>query len=148
MRPLVVIEGPASAVRAPLSDRVAGARLDGWRIIHGWAAPMALEQLVCTGTVASPDDARRALLAAISGAGLIVGSIADRETTGRFVDELRGLGEVEHVLAPAPLIPVARPATMPAGHRGEGDDRLGSTPGSWRTADGAEGRDRGRQPGG
>jgi len=100
MRPLVVIEDPASAVRAPLSDRVAGARLDGWRIIHGWAAPLALEQLACTGTVASPDDARRALLAAISGAGLIVGSIAGRETTGRFVDELRGLGEVEHVVVP------------------------------------------------
>jgi len=101
MAPLVVFEGPASAVRAPLSDRVAGARLEGWRIIHGWAAPLALERLVCTGTVTSPDDAGRALLAAITGAGLIVASTAGRETTDRFLDELRGVGQVEHVLVSA-----------------------------------------------
>lgn len=101
MRPLVVIEGPASAVTRPLEARLDRARAQGWRVFRGWAAPLTLERIVCTASVASPDDARRALLAAISGAGLIVASIADRETTDRFLDELRGLGEVEHVLVEA-----------------------------------------------
>jgi len=98
MRPLIVIEGSAGAVSAPLEARLDRARLGGWRVIRGWGAPLTLERIVCTASIASPDDARRALLAAISGAGLIVASIADRETTDRFLDELRGLGEVEHVL--------------------------------------------------
>jgi hypothetical protein len=98
VRPLVVIEGSPGAVLRPLEDRLDGARLDGWRIIDGWAAPFTLERVVCTASIRSPDDAGRALLAAIAGAGLIVASIADRETTARFLDELRGVGEVEHVL--------------------------------------------------
>ena len=97
-RPLVVIEGHASAVSAPLAARLDRARAEGWRVVDGWAAPLTLERIVCTASVGSPDDARRALFAAITGAGLIVASVADRDTTDRFLDELRGLGEVEHVL--------------------------------------------------
>src|SRR5262245_31054618 len=97
-RPLVVIEGPAGTVEAPLAVRLDDARQAGWRIVAGWAAPLTLEDIICTASIESPDDARRALLAAVTGAGLIVSSVVGRETTDRFLDELRGLGEVEHVL--------------------------------------------------
>jgi hypothetical protein len=112
VRPLVVIEGSPTAVSGPLEARLDRARLAGWRVIRGWAAPLTLERIVCTAAIASPDDARRALLAALSGAGLIVGSIAGRETTDRLLDELRALGEVEHV-----LVESAPPGTMLAGPR-------------------------------
>ena len=100
-RPFLVVEGPAAAVAVPLAEAVAEARSDGWAIVDGWAAPLTRERVACTGTILGTDDARRALLAAISGAGLIVASRADRETIDRFLDDLRRLGPVDHVVAAA-----------------------------------------------
>jgi DNA-binding NarL/FixJ family response regulator len=51
---------------------------------------------VCAGVVDGPDAAARALLAAISGAGLILETTADRATVDRLVDDLRRLGPVDH----------------------------------------------------
>ncbi len=94
--PLVVVEGPPNAIRRPLRASLAALRADGWTVVRGWAAPLGGERVVCTGTVATADDARRALLAAISGAGLVLAAIADRETIDRFLDDLRRVAPVEH----------------------------------------------------
>jgi DNA-binding NarL/FixJ family response regulator len=99
MRPLIVVEGPAGAARGSVAESLEAVRRGGWHVIRGWAAPMRRDRVVCTGTIATADDARRALLAAVSGAGLVVATRADRETTDRFLDDLRRLGKVEHVTA-------------------------------------------------
>jgi hypothetical protein len=95
-RPLVVIEGAGARATERLDSAIARARLDGWRILAGWGAPMRRERVVCTGWIRSSDDARRALLAAVAGAGLAVAVVTDRETVDRFLDDLRRLGSVEH----------------------------------------------------
>lgn len=82
---------------ARMSASLGAARGSGWIVVRGWAAPLGPDRVVCTGTISSEDDARRALLAAISGAGLVVGVRAGRETADRFLDDLRRLGSVEHV---------------------------------------------------
>lgn len=95
-RPLVVIEGRGAQAADRLDEVLARARDDGWRVLHGWGAPMRRDRVVCTGWVRSSDDARRALLAAVAGSGLAVIAATDRETTDRFLDDLRRLGSVEH----------------------------------------------------
>jgi DNA-binding NarL/FixJ family response regulator len=86
-----------------LAAAVAAAEDAGWSISRGWQTPRPGERLVCTGTVADADDARRALLAALAGAGLIVAVTADREIVDRFLDDLRRLGPVDHVTPGAAL---------------------------------------------
>ena len=51
---------------------------------------------VCTGTVASADDAAGALLAVVAGAGLVVAARADRAVVDRLCDDLRRFGRVDH----------------------------------------------------
>jgi DNA-binding NarL/FixJ family response regulator len=104
-RPLVVVEGRTGLLGQPMAVAVAAARRDGWEIVRGWVAPLGRERVVCTGAIRTADDARRALLAAVSGAGLIVGASADRMTIDRFLDDLRRLGPVEHVLRRRPTRP-------------------------------------------
>jgi len=82
---------------AVLDEAMRVARAAGWRVVRGWAAPMQRDRIVCRGWIRTSDGARRALLAAVSGAGLIVGISADRETVDRFLDDLRRLGPVEHI---------------------------------------------------
>jgi DNA-binding NarL/FixJ family response regulator len=53
------------------------------------------------------DDGRRALLAGVAGSGLIVALKADRETIDRFLDDLRRLGPVDHLVAPASRPPLS-----------------------------------------
>jgi hypothetical protein len=102
--PFVVVEGrdgPAGARAAALLERALNAARDGgWSVIRGWAAPMRRDRIVCTGWIRTPDDARRALLAAVSGARLAVGISTDRVTVDQFLDDLRRLGQVEHVPEP------------------------------------------------
>ena len=101
--PLLVIEGSRAIVRSRIAAALEDAGVHGWRIVRGWAAPLRRDRVVCTGWVATSDDARRALLAAVAGSGLVVGCTADRETVDRFLDDLRRLGPVDHVNAtPAP----------------------------------------------
>jgi DNA-binding CsgD family transcriptional regulator len=95
--PLLVIEGPRAVVRARIAAALEDAADHDWHIVRGWAAPLRRDRVVCTGWVGTPDDARRALLAAVAGSGLVVGCTADRETVDRFLDDLRRLGPVEHI---------------------------------------------------
>jgi DNA-binding CsgD family transcriptional regulator len=97
-RPLVVVEGSPAAVRPQVQASLAIAEAAGWRVVHGWAAPLTGELVVCTGSVKTADDARRALLAAVSGAGLVVGAGVAGDVVARFVDDLRRLGPVDHRL--------------------------------------------------
>jgi hypothetical protein len=97
-RPLTLVEGAPTAIRPLLDAALEAARLDGWAIVRGWGAPMTGERVVCTGTIATTDDARRALLAAMAGAGLVAGLTADRVIVGRLADELRAIGAVDHVV--------------------------------------------------
>jgi DNA-binding NarL/FixJ family response regulator len=60
---------------------------------------MTRERVVCTGTISTADGARRALLAALAGAGLVVSLRLDPVTVDRFLDDLRRLGPVEFVAA-------------------------------------------------
>jgi len=100
IRPLVLAEGPPAGRRRVLDDAIASARRDGWGIVRGWAAPLGRERIVCTGIVRTRDQGRRALLAALAGSGLIVALSADRETIDRFLDDLRRLGPVAHLVVP------------------------------------------------
>jgi DNA-binding NarL/FixJ family response regulator len=88
--------------RGHVEAALAAALAADWAIVRGWAAPLGRERVVCTGWVRTPDDARRALLAAVSGAGLIVGCSVDRDTVDRFLDDLHRLGPVEHLHATGP----------------------------------------------
>jgi hypothetical protein len=107
-RPLFVIEGDGAQATARLAEVIGLARADGWWILRGWGAPMRRDRVVCTGWIRSADDARRALLAAVAGAGLAVAAATDRETTDRFLDDLRRLGAVDHETAA--VAEAARPA--------------------------------------
>jgi len=98
MLPFLLIEGPRPIVAPRLAAAVTSARADGWTIVRGWAAPLARERVVCTGWIRTHDDARRALLAAVAGAGLIVGVSTDPETVDRLLDDLRRLGHAERVV--------------------------------------------------
>ena len=111
--PLIVIEGARGVVRTRVTAALDAARAGDWVIVRGWAAPLRRERVVCSGWVGTADDARRALLAAVAGAGLVVGCSADRETVDRFLADLRRLGPVEHVhdddrTAAGPLTDVER----------------------------------------
>ena len=97
-RPLTLIEGRPRTLGAGLDAALDEVRLDGWTVVRGWAAPLTGDRVVCTGTIGTADDARRALLAAMAGAGLVAGLTAGRPIVDRFVDELRSLGPVDHVV--------------------------------------------------
>lgn len=94
MQLFVVIEGDPGTQRRAMSSALEMARRAGWEIASGWVAPLARERVACTGTIRNADDARRALLAAVSGAGLVVRLSAGRELIDRFLDDLRRLGPV------------------------------------------------------
>jgi hypothetical protein len=101
-RPLTLIEGRRVALQARLAAALSGASLDGWEVVQGWGAPLTGERVICTGTISTADDARRALLAAMAGAGLVAGLDASRQVIDRLVDELRSLGPVHHVVLDEP----------------------------------------------
>lgn len=101
MRPLVVVEGPPSAVaraRGEIEDA-------GWQVVDGWRGEAGL---VCAGVVTDATDAAAALLAAIGGAGLLVEARAPRALVDRLVDDLRRLGRVEHVLREPERLPLTQ----------------------------------------
>jgi DNA-binding CsgD family transcriptional regulator len=95
--PLIVVSGSAGAAGTTVRMLLKRTRASGWTTVRGWAAPMRRDRVVCTGRVSSADDARRALLAAIGGAGLVIVEHLDPETLGRFLDDLRRLGPVRHL---------------------------------------------------
>lgn len=90
MKPLVVVEGADGAY----ADALAEVRAAGWRVVSGWQARGP--DTVCTGRVASAEEAAAALLAAVGGAGLVIDARADREIVDRLCDDLRRLGPLDH----------------------------------------------------
>ena len=103
-RPLIVVEGSVGEAQPRLASARKAARADGWTLVRGWAAPLTRERVVCHGAVSNADSARRALLAAVAGAGLVVHATADREIVDRFLDDLRRLGPVEHSMSAVPRV--------------------------------------------
>jgi DNA-binding CsgD family transcriptional regulator len=97
-RPLVVVEGSPVDVQRRLGAVIAALSDRGWDVLRGWAAPLTGDRVVCSGTITTATDARRALLAAVAGAGLVAAVAMDRATVDRFLDDLRRLGPVDHVV--------------------------------------------------
>jgi DNA-binding NarL/FixJ family response regulator len=80
------------------ADALAEVAADGARIVSGFREG-AGGDAVCTGVVADNADAEAALLAAVSGSGLVVDATAPRDVIDRLCSDLRTLGPVEHRLA-------------------------------------------------
>ena len=99
-----MVEGRTGLLGQPMAIALAAARRAGWEIVRGWPTNPA-GRSVCTGPVRTPDDARRALLAAYAGAGLVVAASAERVTVHRFLADLRRLGPVEHIVEGSALAP-------------------------------------------
>jgi DNA-binding CsgD family transcriptional regulator len=104
--PVILIEGPDDA----FTRVVAEATASGWRMSDGFDRPFGgASPNVCTGVVGSADDAARALLAVLAGAGVVIHGRASREIIDRLLDDLRHVGPVEHrrqlQASPPPLDP-------------------------------------------
>jgi DNA-binding NarL/FixJ family response regulator len=92
MIPLIVVEGPEELLGTVLSQL----QSESWIVVRGWTVPPRSAKVVCTGVVSSEEDAARALLAAVAGAGLAVSAQAPREVIDRLCDDLRRFGRVDH----------------------------------------------------
>ena len=89
--PLIVVEGGSpAAVNSARADVIAA----GWPVVESLA--MADRGVVCVTAVSNADEAGRAVLAAIGGAGLIVDISLDRDFVDSLCDDLRRLGSVDH----------------------------------------------------
>lgn len=88
-RPFVVVEASERAFASALREL----ERTGVRIVHRW---MNDASVVCAGPVRDAEDAARALLAAVAGAGLVVHAQADRDVIDRLVDDLRRFGRVDY----------------------------------------------------
>lgn len=95
MTPLVVVEGPADRY----ADASSELRAAGWTIVQGWDAHPSV---ICSGTVASAEDAAAALLAAVGGAGVLIHATAERDVVDRLCEDLRRIGRLDHRLGEAP----------------------------------------------
>ena len=89
--PLIVLEDRAVELAAAVEREVASA---GWRLVTGWG--QARSGVVCTGRVDGEEAASAAVLAALSGAGLIVRAGGPRDVVDRLCDDLRRLGRLDH----------------------------------------------------
>lgn len=101
MRPLIVVEGTDAAV----ADALAEVRQLGWTVVPGWWLQSGGDRVVCTGAVATAEDAAAALLAAVGGAGLVVVARAERDVLDRLCGDLRHLGRLDHRTASAARLP-------------------------------------------
>jgi len=93
MPPVVVVEGSDAAFERAIGEL----RIAGWHVgagFDGRDGPGARE--VRSGRVASSDDASRALLAVLGGAGVVVHGLAPREVLDRLIGDLRHVGPVVH----------------------------------------------------
>jgi DNA-binding NarL/FixJ family response regulator len=89
MTQLVLVEGSD----LDYADAVADIRSAGWTLVPGWDAR---RDSVCTGVVASAEDAAAALLAVVGGAGVLIHARADRDIVDRLCDDLRRFGTLDH----------------------------------------------------
>jgi DNA-binding NarL/FixJ family response regulator len=93
---MVLVEGGAAA----FERAVAELRTAGWRVTPGFGAPTpGPGRDARSGPVATADDAARALLAVLSGIGVVMHGVADRDVLDRLLGDLRHVGPVEHRLA-------------------------------------------------
>ena len=97
LQTFTLVVGERTAANLLAEREIAAARAAGWTIVEGWAAPLTGDRVICVGWVGQADDARRALLAAVAGAGLIVGVRPDLPTLDRLLDDLRRLGTVRRL---------------------------------------------------
>ena len=89
MRPLVVTEGDGV-----FAEAVEELRGQGLEVGDGWTCGAE----VCAGVVADADDAAAAVLAAVSGRGIVVDGRAGRDVLDRLCSDLRTLGPLDHRL--------------------------------------------------
>lgn len=102
MGPFVIVEGPEVAWRQAVREAaLAGA------VVEAGFDSLQRPGRVRVGRVSSATDARAALLAALTGQGIVAHATADRAVIDRLVDDLRRLGPVEHRLGPASDTPAA-----------------------------------------
>jgi len=92
MTPLVLVEGSG----ATFGEVVSEFRAAGWTVLPGWGA--SRPGVICSGRVASAEDAAAALLAAVGGAGVLIHAVAERDIVDRLCDDLRRLGQLDHRL--------------------------------------------------
>lgn len=93
----MVIEGDGPDAERHATAAIEARAAAGRRVVDGLAA--AGPATLCVTTIATSDDARLALLAALGGAALVVRATGSRETIDAFLDDLRRLGSVDHVTA-------------------------------------------------
>ena len=92
--------GPLMVLPAAEDVDAVAARLrrNGHRVQGGFAPDgpfdLADERIICSGTIATLDDARAAVLAAARGAGLLVAMAASAEVEQQFLEDLGRLGDV------------------------------------------------------
>lgn len=79
------------------ADALAELEAQGVRVVSGFRDGAGSEA-VCAGAVADSADAEAALLAAVSGSGVLVDATAPREVIDRLCSDLRTFGPVEHRL--------------------------------------------------
>lgn len=90
---MIVVEGPEDAFRRVVAEATAA----GWQVREGFDRPLGgAVPFVCAGAVSGPEDAARALLAVLGGAGVVIHGLASREIIDRLLDDLRHAGPVEH----------------------------------------------------
>jgi DNA-binding CsgD family transcriptional regulator len=103
--PLVVCEG-----RPEDADDIAGELgANGWRVIAGFDVPGGVPpdgRIVCIGDVRDADDAGRAVLVAVWGAGVLARARAERDVVDHLCEDLRRLGPLEHLTSPRPKTPL------------------------------------------
>ena len=92
MRVLLVAEGDGV-----FADALGEVRDGGWRIVDGFRERAGVD-VVCAGVVASEEDAASALLAAVSGCGIVADARAPRDVIDRLCSDLRTFGRLEHRL--------------------------------------------------
>ena len=92
MLPYIVIEDSSEA----FEEAVEELRGADWRIASGWNPPRGARKMVCVGRVESAEDAAAALLAVVSGAGVVIEARAEREIIDRLCDDLRRFGRIDH----------------------------------------------------
>ena len=107
----VVIEAPGEPQRA--QEAVAAAVADlappGAVVVRDWeAAAAASRDVVRAARVADPDDAARAVLAAVDGERLVLLATAERDVVDQLCDDLRRLGTLDHRIG-VPAGPVLSP---------------------------------------
>ena len=93
MARFVVLEDAQPADVANATAELAG---DDAEVVRGWRPDRG--PTVCVGRVVDEHDAAKAVLAAVSGARLVVEAAAARDVIDRLCDDLRRIGELDHRL--------------------------------------------------